>query len=71
MGLAGAGNIGTVLDALFAPRLAQAFGWQNVFGLAMIPAVLVFLVYVFFSREAKVEVKRKRFRGLCEPPQGS
>jgi NNP family nitrate/nitrite transporter-like MFS transporter len=61
MGLAGAGNIGTVLDALFAPRLAQAFGWQNVFGLAMIPAFLVFLVYVFFSREAKVEVKRKRF----------
>ncbi len=61
MGLAGAGNIGTVLDALFAPRLAQAYGWQNVFGLAMIPAILVFIVYVCFSREAKVEVKRKRF----------
>src|SRR5262249_41983885 len=31
MGLAGAGNVGTVLDALFAPRLAAAFGWQTVF----------------------------------------
>lgn len=61
MGLAGAGNIGTVLDALFAPRLAQAFGWQNVFGLALIPAVLVFFIYVGCSKEAKVEVKRKKF----------
>ncbi len=61
MGLAGAGNIGTVLDALFAPRLAVAFGWQNVFGLALIPAVLVFFVYVIFSKEANVEVKRKKF----------
>ena len=41
MGLAGAGNIGVVLDALFAPRLAAAYGWQTVFGLALIPAVLV------------------------------
>jgi NNP family nitrate/nitrite transporter-like MFS transporter len=61
MGLAGAGNIGTVLDALFAPRIAAAVGWQNVFGLAMIPAILVLAVYVFFSREAPVEVKRKKF----------
>jgi len=61
MGLAGAGNIGTVLDALFAPRLAAAFGWQNVFGLAMIPAVLVLAVYTIFSKEAKVEVKKKKF----------
>jgi NNP family nitrate/nitrite transporter-like MFS transporter len=61
MGLAGAGNIGTVLDALFAPRIAAAVGWQNVFGLAMIPALLVLAVYVIFSREAPVEVKRKKF----------
>src|SRR5215471_18191996 len=38
MGLAGAGNIGTVLDALLAPRIAAAFGWRAVFGLALIPA---------------------------------
>lgn len=61
MGLAGAGNVGTVLDALLAPRLAQAFGWQNVFGIAMIPAVLVFAVYALLSKEANVEVKRKKF----------
>ncbi len=60
MGLAGAGNIGTVLDALFAPRLAAAYGWKAVFGLALIPAVLVLVIYAVFSREAKVEVKKKR-----------
>lgn len=59
MGLAGAGNVGTVLDAIFAPRLAAAFGWRAVFGLALIPAVLVLLAYVIFSREAPVEAKRK------------
>ena len=37
LGIAGAGNSGTVLAALFAPSLAAAFGWSNVFGLALIP----------------------------------
>jgi NNP family nitrate/nitrite transporter-like MFS transporter len=60
MGLAGAGNIGVVLDALFAPRLAAAYGWRAVFGLALIPAVLVLAAYVLWSREAPVEVKRKK-----------
>ena len=60
MGLAGAGNIGTVLDSLFAPRLAAALGWRAVFGFALIPAVLVLLVYTIFSKEAAVEVKKKR-----------
>ncbi len=61
MGLAGAGNIGTVLDALFAPRLAALYGWKTVFGLAVIPAVAVLLVYAVFSRNANVHVRPKRF----------
>ena len=60
MGLAGAGNIGTVIDALFAPRLAAAYGWRAVFGLALIPAVLVLLAYAVFSKEAPVTIKKKR-----------
>ena len=51
MGLAGAGNIGVVIDSLLAPRLATAYGWRAVFGLALIPAVVVFLIYVLVSRE--------------------
>ena len=32
MGLVGAGNVGTAVSALLAPPLAQAFGWQAVYG---------------------------------------
>jgi MFS transporter, NNP family, nitrate/nitrite transporter len=60
MGLAGAGNVGVVLDSLIAPRIAQAYGWQAVFGLALIPAALVFLVYLIWSKEPQVEVKQKK-----------
>ena len=60
MGLAGAGNVGTVLDALLAPRLAAVFGWRSVFGLALIPAGVVLLAYAMFSKEAAVEFKKKR-----------
>src|SRR6516165_9620533 len=44
MGIAGAGNVGTVLDALFAPRIAAAYGWRAAFALALIPAAIVLLV---------------------------
>jgi NNP family nitrate/nitrite transporter-like MFS transporter len=60
MGLAGAGNVGTVLDALFAPRVAAAYGWQAVFGLALIPAILVLATYAIFSKEASVPFRKKR-----------
>ena len=37
MGIAGAGNSGTLLATLFAPRLAERFGWAATLGLAMLP----------------------------------
>lgn len=52
LGIAGAGNSGTVFAALFAPSLAVAFGWNNVFGLALIPLALAFFVYVIFAKDA-------------------
>ncbi|MDP1681493.1 MAG: nitrate/nitrite transporter [Burkholderiales bacterium] len=52
LGIAGAGNSGTVLAALFAPTLAMWYGWQNVFGLAMIPLGLAFVVYLVFAKDA-------------------
>jgi NNP family nitrate/nitrite transporter-like MFS transporter len=66
LGLAGAGNIGVVIDALLAPRIANAYGWQAVFGFALIPAVLVFGVYAFFSKEAPLKVKPKQLRDYLE-----
>jgi len=52
LGIAGAGNSGTALAALFAPTLAQHFGWNNVIGLAALPLSVAFVVYVFFAKEA-------------------
>jgi NNP family nitrate/nitrite transporter-like MFS transporter len=52
LGIAGAGNSGTALAALFAPGLAQAFGWQNVIGLAALPLAVAFVVYVIFAKDA-------------------
>jgi NNP family nitrate/nitrite transporter-like MFS transporter len=52
LGIAGAGNSGTALAALIAPSLAIAFGWSNVFGLALIPLILVFVFYLFAAKDA-------------------
>ncbi|MDE3011580.1 MAG: NarK/NasA family nitrate transporter [Pseudomonadota bacterium] len=52
MGIAGAGNSGTALAALFAPSLAAAFGWTNVFGLALIPLVLVLGAFAAMAKDA-------------------
>jgi NNP family nitrate/nitrite transporter-like MFS transporter len=52
LGIAGAGNSGTVLAALFAPGLAIAYGWNNVFGLALIPLAIAFLVYAFMAKDS-------------------
>lgn len=52
LGIAGAGNSGTVLAALLAPRLAEVWGWRAVFGCALIPAIVVLVLFVLFAREA-------------------
>jgi MFS transporter, NNP family, nitrate/nitrite transporter len=52
LGIAGAGNSGTVLAALFAPGLALAFGWNNVFGLAVIPLGIVLVAYLFLAKDS-------------------
>jgi NNP family nitrate/nitrite transporter-like MFS transporter len=52
LGIAGAGNSGTVLAALFAPTLATWYGWNNVFGLAMIPLVLTLAAYVALAKDS-------------------
>jgi NNP family nitrate/nitrite transporter-like MFS transporter len=52
LGIAGAGNSGTAFAALFAPSLAVAFGWQNVFGLCLIPLSVALLVYITMAKDA-------------------
>jgi len=52
LGIAGAGNSGTVLASLFAPSLAVAFGWQNVIGLALLPLLVVLVVYTLLAKDS-------------------
>ena len=51
MGIAGAGNSGTAMAALFAPRLATHFGWQHVYGFAALMMLLPLTVMVLFAKE--------------------
>ncbi|MFT5645112.1 MAG: NNP family nitrate/nitrite transporter-like MFS transporter, partial [Janthinobacterium sp.] len=52
LGIAGAGNSGTAFAALLAPTLAIAFGWQNVFGLCLIPLGIALIVYLGLAKDA-------------------
>ena len=52
LGIAGAGNSGTVFAALFAPGLAVAYGWSNVFGIAAIPLIITLVVYVWLAKDS-------------------
>jgi MFS transporter, NNP family, nitrate/nitrite transporter len=60
LGIAGAGNSGTALAALFAPGLAQAYGWQNVIGLAAAPLAVALAVFVIFAKDAPNRPPPKR-----------
>jgi NNP family nitrate/nitrite transporter-like MFS transporter len=51
MGIAGAGNSGTAVAALFAPRLAMHFGWEHVYGFAALMMMLPLLVMAIFAKE--------------------
>ncbi len=61
MGIAGAGNSGTVFAALFAPMLATMFGWSNVFGLTLIPLVLVLIIFATQAKNAPNRPAPKSF----------
>jgi MFS transporter, NNP family, nitrate/nitrite transporter len=51
LGIAGAGNSGTVIAALAAPRLAEHVGWHGTFALAMIPVVIAWVAFLLLAKE--------------------
>jgi NNP family nitrate/nitrite transporter-like MFS transporter len=60
LGIAGAGNSGTVLASLFAPALAVAVGWRNVIGLSALPLALAFIVYLLLAKDSPRQPAPKR-----------
>jgi NNP family nitrate/nitrite transporter-like MFS transporter len=52
LGIAGAGNSGTVLAALFAPGLAALYGWRDVLSMAALPLVVVLVVFTLIAKDS-------------------
>lgn len=67
MGIAGMGNSGTVLAALFAPALAQAFGWNAVLGLVCIPLAVVLVAFVVMAKDAPNQPAPQPLAAYLEP----
>jgi NNP family nitrate/nitrite transporter-like MFS transporter len=66
MGIAGMGNSGTVLAALFAPMLAKAYGWENVLGMAVVPLVAVLAAYLLLVQDSPHQPPRVSTRAYVK-----
>ena len=67
MGIAGMGNSGTVLAALFAPGLAKMFGWNDVLGLACIPLAIVLVAYWIMAKDSPEQPEPKPLTAYFQP----
>lgn len=52
MGIAGAGNMGVVLDTIFAPWIAETYGWRTVYGVLFLLMAVVFAIYALAAKDA-------------------
>lgn len=66
LGIAGAGNSGTVLAALFAPSLAVLFGWRNVLGLAIVPLAIVLALFALLAKDSPRIPPRRSLKDYAE-----
>lgn len=60
MGIAGAGNSGTVLASIFMPRLAAAYGWHAAMALAMLPMAVAGVVFLLCAKDSPSQPAPKR-----------
>ena len=60
LGIAGAGNIGVVIDFLMAPKIAELWGWQAVFLVGGILSTIIFVMYALMAKDAPKEVYTPR-----------
>lgn len=51
MGIAGAGNAGTVVALLLAPPVAQAYGWHAVYGWSAVVMLIPLVVMILMAKE--------------------
>lgn len=66
LGITGIGNMGVVIGFLFAPKIAELWGWKTVFLLSGILAVFIFLMYLIMAKDAPKEVYVPRPKKLLD-----
>jgi NNP family nitrate/nitrite transporter-like MFS transporter len=59
MGIAAAGNSGTVVANLVAPRIAASIGWHGVLALTTIPLTIVLIVFAALAKDSPSRVARQ------------
>jgi len=66
LGIAGAGNVGVVVDFLFAPKIAEKWGWEVVFLVGAVLSLFVFVAYLFIAKDAPASVYKPRPKKLSD-----
>ncbi len=64
LGIAGAGNIGVVVDFIFAPKIAELWGWEAVFLVGGSLSFIVLLAYIIMAKDAPKEIYTSRPKKL-------
>ena len=59
LGIAGAGNVGVVLDFLFAPKIAEIWGWPAVFLVGAVLSTFIMVVYFFMAKDAPIKRQKR------------
>jgi NNP family nitrate/nitrite transporter-like MFS transporter len=60
MGIAGAGNSGTVISTLFAPLIAAKVGWHATLGLATLPVLVALAAFSFLAADSPTQPAPKK-----------
>jgi len=66
LGIAGAGNIGVVIDFLFAPKIAEIWGWPSVFLVGGVLSTIVLVAYMFMAKDAPASVYKPNPKKLAD-----
>jgi MFS transporter, NNP family, nitrate/nitrite transporter len=63
MGIAAAGNSGTVVANLVAPRIAAVVGWHNVLALTTIPLAIVLVTFWILAKDSPTRATQQSVSG--------
>lgn len=67
LGIAGAGNSGTVVAALVAPRLAEMFGWHAVLGIAALLVLGTLAAFAILAKDSPQQMPPRRLAAYAAP----